>query len=210
MTTVTEAQDSKRRLRAGPLRRVAYCSAALLGVFLICFFLAEQILGFLLQPVLSVLIENNMIEAHSAYQFTSLKALFGMYVAVALFAAVFLCTPFFLYQLQAYWAGRHGEPSNLGEGTTIAVLALPILLGGALAYHVVFPLVAGPIAELQGPISEFDRIVWADLWVEGHLYLLMKVIAATALCFALPVTLFVLSRVSKAVRLSGGSSGRYE
>ncbi|WP_299393684.1 twin-arginine translocase subunit TatC [Pelagibius sp.] len=210
MTTATEAQDSKRRLQAGPLRRVAYCSSALLVVFLVCFFFAEQILGFLLQPVLSVLIENNMVEAHSAYQFTSLKALFGMYATVALFAAAFLCFPFILYQFQAYWAGRRREPSNLGEGTTIAVLALPLLLGGALAYYVVFPFVAGPIAELQGPGSEFDRVVWADLWVEGHLYLLMKVIAATALCFVLPAALFVLSRVGKAVRLSGSSSGSYE
>jgi len=202
MTTVTDALENRKMPQTGLLRRLSYCLAAFLVVFLVCFYFAGQIFQFLSQPVADAMIANNIVEQDQRMVFTALSEVFFTYVKVAFFAAVFFCLSFFLAQFLLFWRQRRGGQESLGAVGSLAILALPLFLGGALAYYVVYPPVLEFFFTLNVPASDSFLPMLLEAATNEYLSVLMKMIFAFGLVFQLPVGLFLFFRAGKAATSS--------
>jgi sec-independent protein translocase protein TatC len=99
--------DHLIELRQRLLRSVV----ALLVAFLVCFFFAEEIFGFLQQPLATAL-ENFVADERARRMiFTNLTEVFFTYVKVAFFAGAFIACPIFLTQWRRGSTRTRGAPS---------------------------------------------------------------------------------------------------
>lgn len=213
MTTVTEAPEDKKMPLLDHLielrQRLLYCVAALLVVFLVCFFFAEPIFQYLSQPLADVMIANNLDERHQRMIFTALTEVFFTYVKVAFFAAAFICFPIFLVQFWLFVAPglyKH-EKSALAP----FLVATPILffLGGALVYYIIFPFAAEFFIAFQVPAGEDSLAIELEPKVNEYLSLMMQLIFAFGLCFQLPVIMTLLARVGLATSKGMAAKRKY-
>ena len=159
-------------------------------LFFACFFFAEDIFRFLVQPLASTMGEdssNRMI-------YTALHEAFFTYVKVAFFAAAFLVFPVFAVQLWKFVApGLYNEEK---KAFAPFLVATPILffLGGALVYYFIMPLAWDFFLSYQSPGGEGELAIQLEAKVDQYLSLVMRLIFAFGLGFELPVLLTLLAR----------------
>jgi sec-independent protein translocase protein TatC len=110
---------------------------ALVLAFLVCFFFAEAIYGFLTEPLAEVLRDRR---EDPRMIFTALTEVFFTYVKVSFFAAAFVTCPVFLTQLWMFVAP--GLYKKEQKALAPFLVATPVLffIGGSLVYYVIFPL----------------------------------------------------------------------
>ncbi len=163
---------------------------AILVLFVACYFVAEYIYGFLVQPLAELYDREG-----ARLIFTALHEVFFTYVKVALFAALFLAFPFIAMQLWMFVApGLYKHE----KGAFLPFLVLtPILFftGGALVYYLIFPLawqffLSFETAGLGGALP-----IQLEAKVNEYLSLVMKLIFAFGLSFELPLVLTLMARV---------------
>src|SRR5512143_1865125 len=118
-------------------RRLLYCLAGVLVLFLVCYAFAGDIYGFLVRPLADVLAEKG---GERRMIYTGLQEAFFTYVKVALFSALFLGFPLIATQVWKFVAP--GLYRNERRAFLPFLIATPILffLGGAFAYSFVFPM----------------------------------------------------------------------
>ena len=173
------------------LRRVLLWAAAFVAVFLVCFYFAEPIFQFLARPIAEGLASNGLAGNHQRLIFTALTEVFFTYVKVAFFAAAFICFPVFVARLLGRlnaWRGRFGR---FGRAVTLAALAIPFVLGGAVAYYVVFPQEMAFWVAFQAPLPENTLPIELEPKIAESLSILMRKIFTFGLIFQLPVVLFL-------------------
>ncbi len=160
------------------------------ALFFACFYFAEDIFRFLVQPLASTMGEdssNRMI-------YTALHEAFFTYVKVAFFAAAFLSFPVFAVQLWKFVApGLYNEEK---KAFAPFLVATPILffLGGALVYYFIMPLAWDFFLSYQSPGGEGELAIQLEAKVDQYLSLVMRLIFAFGLGFELPVLLTLLAR----------------
>ncbi|MEM6456736.1 MAG: twin-arginine translocase subunit TatC [Acidobacteriota bacterium] len=120
--------------------------------------------------------------------FTSVTEPFRVYIRVAALAAIFLTSPFVLYQFWAFVApGLYRHEKRLAIPFILSG-SLLFLAGGAFAYYIAFPFA---VEFLLGLGENFT----AAVTVSSYLGFLMTVILGLGLMFELPVVIFLLTKL---------------
>jgi sec-independent protein translocase protein TatC len=167
--------------------------------FAVCFYFAQEILGFLLQPLLDA--------GQDRLIYTKLYGQFFVELKVALFAAFFLAFPIIANQLWAFVAP--GLYAKEKKAFLPFLLATPVLftLGGALAYYVVMPTAFVFFLGFEGTQSgvKIDALPNS----EDYLSLVMQFIMAFGMSFLLPVLLLLLNTAGIVTRAQLISARRY-
>src|SRR3990167_2202800 len=182
-------------------RLVRSVMALTLG-FAICFYFADEILGFLVQPLFAAFPagEGKLI-------YTKLYEVFFVELKVALFAGFFVSFPFIANQLWAFVAP--GLYAREKKAFLPFLLATPILFvaGASLAYFVVMPTAFRWFLGFEGTAGgvQIEALPAAG----DYLALVMQFILAFGISFLLPVLLLLLNRAGIVTREQLASSRRY-
>ncbi len=156
-----------------------------LVVFVVCFaacwFFSSRIYDFLAQPIYHIRPGEKLI-------FLGIVDPFILYVKVAALAAVFVASPYILYQLWAFVApGLYKREKRLAIPFIFSG-SLLFLAGGAFAYYIAFPFA---VDFLLGIGEQFEP----QITVTKYLGFLMTVILGLGLMFELPTIIFLLARM---------------
>jgi len=172
---------------------------ALFVAFSVCFYFAQDILAFLVQPLLDAG-QNRLI-------YTKLYGQFFVELKVALFAAFFASFPVIANQLWAFVAP--GLYAKEKKAFLPFLLATPVLFvaGGALAYYVVMPTAFVFFLGFEGTQGgvQIDALPNS----EDYLSLVMQFIMAFGLSFLLPVLLLLLNTAGVVSRAQLAGARRY-
>ena len=172
---------------------------ALAVAFAVCFYFAQDILAFLVQPLLDAG-QNRLI-------YTKLYGQFFVELKVALFAAFFASFPVIANQLWAFVAP--GLYAKEKKAFLPFLLATPVLFvaGGALAYYVVMPTAFVFFLGFEGTQGgvQIDALPNS----EDYLSLVMQFIMAFGLSFLLPVLLLLLNTAGIVSRAQLAGARRY-
>jgi sec-independent protein translocase protein TatC len=171
--------------------RLMYSCAAILAGFLFCYFFAEDIYGFLVQPLADIY----QGEAGRRMIYTGLAEAFFTYIKVAFWAGTFLTFPIVATQLWLFIAP--GLYRKEKRAFLPFLMATPVLFfaGGAMAYYFIFPLAWRFFISFETPASETALPIELEARVSEYLSLVMKMIFAFGLAFQLPVALTLMGRV---------------
>jgi sec-independent protein translocase protein TatC len=173
--------------------RLLRCTVTLLVSFAFCLYFAEQILGFLVQPL-----REAFPDGDAQLIFTRLYEVFFVEVKVALFSAFFLSFPVIANQLWAFIAP--GLYAKEKKAFLPFLLATPVLFvsGAALAYYIVMPTAFKWFLGFEG---ETGGVAIEALPAAGeYLGLVMQFILAFGISFLLPVLLLLLNRAGLVTR----------
>lgn len=116
--------------------------------------------------------------------------IFALYFKVTAVAAIFLASPFILWQAWLFVSpGLHAHERRYAVPVVLATTMF-FLLGGAFGYFVAFPMALGFLVEwtLAAQLTPmFDATAYFDLF--------FSVMLAFGLVFQIPIVTFVLSRL---------------
>jgi sec-independent protein translocase protein TatC len=171
--------------------RLVYSIAALFVAFLGCYYFAEDIFAFLVQPLADVY----QGQTGRRMIFTALYETFFTYMKVAFFAGAFLSFPIVASQLWMFIAP--GLYKNEKRAFLPFLAATPVLffLGGALVYYLIFPLAWKFFVSFETTGAAGGLPIQLEARVGEYLSLVMKLIFAFGLCFQLPIALTLMGRV---------------
>ncbi|MFN3515922.1 MAG: twin-arginine translocase subunit TatC [Novosphingobium sp.] len=182
--------------------RLLRCVYALALGFVVSFYFADDIFGFLVRP---------LTEAFPPGQgkliYTKLYEAFFVELKVALFSAFFLSFPIIANQLWAFVAP--GLYAREKKAFLPFLLATPVLFtaGAALAYYVVMPTAFRFFLGFEG--SKGGLQLEALPGTGDYLSLVMQFILAFGISFLLPVLLLLLNRAGIVTRLQLAAARRY-
>lgn len=165
-------------------RRMLYCVAALLVTFFVAFYFAEQIFGFLVQPLIAA--------GQDRVIYTQLFEAFLVQVKVAFFSAIMLSFPVLANQLWQFVAP--GLYKREKRALLPFLLATPVLfIGGAsFAYFVAVPTALTFLLQYQGDMGGIQQDALPS--VGNYLSFIMQFLFAFGISFLLPVLLMLLER----------------
>jgi sec-independent protein translocase protein TatC len=171
--------------------RLMYASAAILLGFLVCYFFAEDIYAFLVQPLADIY----QGQTGRRMIYTSLTEAFFTYLKVAFWAGTFLTFPFVATQLWLFIAP--GLYRNEKSAFLPFLVATPVLffMGGAMVYYFIFPLAWRFFLSFESGGADGGLPIELEARVGEYLSLVMKLIFAFGLSFQLPVALTLMGRV---------------
>ncbi len=175
-------------------QRVLWSVGAFILCFAVCYYFAQQIYGFLAQPLADILAaqpggsERRMI-------YTALYEAFFTYLKVAFFGAVFFSFPMWATQLWLFVAP--GLYRSEKKAILPFLVASPFLfvLGAALVYYFIFPLAWQFFISFETPPGSGGIPVQLEAKVGEYLSLVMHMILAFGVAFQLPVLLTLLVKV---------------
>jgi len=163
-------------------RRILRTLLALFLAFALCWFIAEEIFGFLARPI------YRLLPPGSRLAFLGVTDPFVVYVKVALLAGLFLAAPFVLYQVWRFVAPGLYRRERLYALPFVVLGTLFFFAGGAFAYYVAFPFA---VEFLLGVGEEFAPVIT----VERYFRFLLTVILGLGLMFELPILIVLLAQV---------------
>lgn len=179
--------------------RLVRAFLALMLAFFVCFYFAQDIIAFLVRPLLEA--------GQSKLIYTKLYGQFFVELKVALWAAFFVSFPVIANQLWAFVAP--GLYAKEKKAFLPFLIATPVLftLGGALAYFVVMPTAFHFFLGFQG--TQGGVQIEALPNSEDYLSLVMQFILAFGLSFLLPILLLLLNRAGIVTRAQLVGARRY-
>jgi len=171
--------------------RLMYSLAALAVAFVGCYWLADDIYGLLMRPLVQALGDQpgrRMI-------FTAPQEAFLTYIRVSFWAAALIAFPIIATQIWMFVAP--GLYRNEKRAFLPFLLATPVLfaMGGALVYFLVLPWALAFFASFESAGGGGTLPIVMETKVDEYLSLAMALIFAFGLAFQLPVLLTLLARV---------------
>ena len=160
--------------------------------FIVCYFFAEYLYGFLVEPYAQAVKDDG---SERRLIFTALQETFLTYLKVSFFAAFFVTSPFILIQIWKFIAP--GLYKHEKQTIMPYLIATPILffLGGVLVYYLIMPLAIKFFLSFESGGLATNLPIELELKVNEYLSLVMKLIFAFGLSFQLPVVLSLLARI---------------
>jgi len=160
--------------------------------FIICYFFAENIYGFLVEPYAQAVKDD---DANRRLIFTALHETFITYLKVAFFTAMFFTSPIILTQIWKFIAP--GLYKNEKRALMPYLIATPVLflLGGMLVYYLIMPLAIKFFLTFETSAQITALPIELEAKVNEYLSLIMRLIFAFGISFQLPVLLSLLARV---------------
>ena len=182
--------------------RLLRCIAALGVAFVVCFYFANQIFGFLVRPLTAA-----FPPGQGKLIYTKLYEAFFVELKIAMFAAFFVCFPIIANQLWAFVAP--GLYAKEKKAFLPFLFATPVLFtaGAALAYFVVMPTAFRFFLQFEGQKGGLK--LEALPGTGDYLALVMQFILAFGISFLLPVLLLLLNRAGIVSRKQLAGMRRY-
>ena len=175
-------------LRSRLLKSIIY----LFAFFIICYFFAENIYRFLVEPYADAVRGDDL---NRRLIFTALHETFITYLKVAFFTSLFVTSPIILTQIWKFIAP--GLYKNEKKALLPYLVATPtlFLMGGLLVYYLVMPLAIKFFLSFE-TVAEINSLpIQLEAKVNEYLSLIMRLIFAFGISFQLPVLLSLLARV---------------
>ena len=175
------------------LRKRLINSFIFLIIFFIgCYFFAEHIYGFLLEPFAKAVKDDG---SDRRLIFTALQETFLTYLKVSFFAAFFVTCPFILMQIWKFIAPGLYKHEKTAILPYLILTPLPFFLGGMLVYYLVMPLAFKFFLSFESTGIATNLPIQLEAKVNEYLSLVMKLIFAFGISFQLPVVLSLLARI---------------
>ncbi|MBB5697304.1 twin-arginine translocase subunit TatC [Sphingomonas yantingensis] len=180
-------------------RRLFYCLLTIFVAFGVCYYFAENVFAFLVQPLLAA--------GQKKVIFTQLFEAFFVRVKVAFFAAMMVSFPVLANQLWQFVAP--GLYRNEKKALLPFILATPVLftMGAALAYFVTIPVALHFLLGFQGNFGGIQQEALPS--VGNYLSFVMQFLFAFGIAFLLPILLMLLERAGIVTRKQLVGARRY-
>ena len=172
--------------------RLIHSFIILFVFFILCYFFAEYLYGFLVEPYAQA-VKNDGTERRLI--FTALQETFVTYLKVAFFASFFVTSPFILIQVWKFIAPGLYDHEKSAIMPYMAITPILFFLGGALVYYLIMPLAIKFFLSFESSGHITNLPIQLEAKVNEYLSLIMKLIFAFGLSFQLPVVLSLLARV---------------
>ena len=173
-------------------KRLIHSFIFLFVFFIVCYFFAEYLYGFLVEPY-SEAVKNDGIERRLI--FTALQETFLTYIKVSFFAAFFVTCPFILMQIWKFIAPGLYKHEKSAILPYLVLTPILFFLGGMLVYYLIMPLAIKFFLSFESTGLNTNLPIQLEAKVNEYLSLIMKLIFAFGLSFQLPVVLSLLARV---------------
>ncbi len=164
----------------------------LLIFFIVCYFFAEYLYGFLVEPFAKA-VKNDGSERRLI--FTALQETFLTYLKVSFFTAFFVTCPFILTQIWKFIAPGLYKHEKIAILPYLVLTPILFLLGGMLVYYLIMPLAIKFFLSFESAGLSTSLPIQLEAKVNEYLSLVMKLIFAFGISFQLPVVLSLLARV---------------
>ena len=213
MMAESDAEEERVEERRMPLidhlielrRRLFHSLIAFLITFLICFYFANPIFDFLVEP-LAALWEG---EEERRLIYTALHEKFFTNIKVAFFAALFFSFPLVASQIWLFVAPGLYRNEKMAFLPFLVATPVLFLLGAAMVYYIVMPVAWQFFASFQQFGAEGALPIELLPKVGEYLSLVMRLIFAFGISFELPVLITLLARVGLATSDGLKSKRRY-
>ncbi|MDR6789398.1 sec-independent protein translocase protein TatC [Sphingomonas sp. BE138] len=184
---VDELEDSRAPLLDHLLelrRRLLYCIAAVFLAFFVCWYFAEDIFAFLVQPLLHA--------GQKTVIYTQVFEAFFVQVKVAFFSAMMISFPVIANQLWQFVAP--GLYRKERRALLPFLLATPVLflMGAAMAYYIAIPMALHFLLGYSGMIGGVQQQALPA--IGNYLSFVMQFLFGFGAAFLLPVLLMLLER----------------
>ena len=174
MTLLDHLDELRKRLFASV--------AAVFVAFMACWYFSPAIFHWLQKPILDVLAEGDKLA------FTDLAGPFMLYIKVAMLSAIFVASPYLLFQLWLFLKpGLYRRERRLAV-PFIFFTTLFFVAGGLFGYYVAFPMV---VNFLLGVGQDFKQVVT----IQADFGMMSKILLGLGLVFEMPMLMFFLARL---------------
>jgi sec-independent protein translocase protein TatC len=162
-------------------KRIMWSIVSLAVTFGPCWAYREEIVSFLSRPL-------RLAQPDLKLAFLKVTDPFIMYFKVAGLGALFLASPFILYQLWQFVAPGLYRKEKMYAIPFIASATFFFLTGGAFGYYVAFP---AAVQFLLGMGKQFSPVITID----SYFSFLITVILGLGLMFEMPIVIIVLAMI---------------
>ncbi|MCC2979162.1 twin-arginine translocase subunit TatC [Sphingomonas sp. IC4-52] len=202
MSTADDLDDTRAPLLDHLIelrRRLLYCIGAIVVAFFVCYYFAEAIFSFLVQPLLAA--------GQTRLIYTEIFEAFFVQVKVAFFAAIMVSFPIIANQLWQFVAP--GLYRNEKRALLPFILATPVLFlcGAAMAYYIAVPMALHFLLSFQGEVGGVNQEALPG--IGNYLSFIMQFLFGFGVAFLLPVLLMLLERGGIVTRQQLVSARRY-
>ena len=173
-------------------KRLIHSFIFLFIFFLCCYFYAEQIYGFLVEPFAEAVKDDS---SERRLIFTALQETFLTYLKVSFFTAFFVTCPFILMQIWKFIAPGLYKHEKIAILPYLVLTPVLFFLGGMLVYYLIMPLAIKFFLSFESSGLSTNLPIQLEAKVNEYLSLVMKLIFAFGISFQLPVVLSLLARV---------------
>jgi len=160
--------------------------------FIGCYFYAEHLYGFLVEPYAKVVKDDG---SDRRLIFTALQETFLTYLKVSFFTAFFVTFPFILMQIWKFIAPGLYKHEKIAILPYLVLTPILFILGGMLVYYLIMPLAIKFFLSFESSGISTNLPIQLEAKVNEYLSLVMKLILAFGISFQLPVVLSLLARV---------------
>ena len=164
----------------------------LIVFFIACYFFAEHLYGFLVEPFAKAVKDDG---SDRRLIFTALQETFLTYLKVSFITALFVTCPFNLMQIWKFIAPGLFNHVKIAIIPYLVLTPILFFLGGMLVYYLIMPLAIKFFLSFESTGLSTNLPIQLEAKVNEYLSLVMKLIFAFGISFQLPVVLSLLARV---------------
>lgn len=172
--------------------RLLYSVLALVTAFFGCYFVADDIYGFLVQPLADIMAD---VGGSQRMIYTALTEAFFTYIKVSFFGGAVIAFPMFAAQLWMFIAPGLYKHEKKAFLPFLFVSPVLFALGASLVYYLIIPMAWRFLLGFQTTGAETVLPIQLEAKVGEYLDLVMKLIFAFGISFQLPVALTLMGRV---------------
>ena len=173
-------------------KRLIHSFIFLIIFFIFCYFFAEYLYGFLVEPYAQAVKDE---DNNRRLIFTALQETFLTYLKVSFFTAFFVTCPFILMQIWKFIAPGLYKHEKIAILPYLVLTPILFFLGGILVYYLIMPLAIKFFLSFESTGLTTNLPIQLEAKVNEYLSLIMKLIFAFGISFQLPVVLSLLARI---------------
>jgi len=172
-------------------KRLIWCFVYIIIIFIICFYFADNLFGFLASPLVKLM----DTEGGQGFIYTALQEAFFTELKIALFFALFFAFPILAIQIWKFIAP--GLYSKEKKAFLPFLIATPILFfaGGSMVYYVISPIAWKFFLSYQN-LNSTGIPIRLEAKMGEYLALMMRFIFAFGIAFQLPVALTLMAKAN--------------
>lgn len=156
-------------------------------LFILCYWQASSIFGFLAQPLIQSL------KPEGRFIYTGITEAFFTYLKVAFFSAIWGTLPVILWNIWRFVAPGLYREEKKTLGFFLFLSPMLFFLGGIFAYYVIMPPAWSFFVGFESSHSLSVPITF-EARIGEYLSMVMTLLMAFGLCFQLPLVLIMMDR----------------